>query len=476
MKIIIVGAGFTGVQLAKRLIAERNDVVLIDKDEDTVSQASNRLDCMVLSEKGNSLKMLKEAGIANADALVAVTGSDEINMIICSLVESVYPHVITIARVRNYDYYIDVNESENEGEGRDSRHLYGINYMVHPDVEAIEAIVNAVGHGAVTEAVDFEGSKFELANITIERNSPLDGLTVQEIRKHTDKPFVVAFVEKNGVAMLPSGPTLLHANDRIGFLADKDDLQDFVKLCGTEMQVFHKIAILGAGRIGTGIAERLIKPAKKGLFSRLSSLSRKINQQIVMIEPDEKLAQAAAERFPEAHVIRGEITDDSLIEEEGIQSFDLVIAATHNHEKNMIASAYLESIGVKSTVCLITNSSYSGIARNIGIDVSVPLRDTVIDSILSHLRGRNVSGIHTISEDGLEIMEVTLPEDTKLEGKALKDIAEAGVFLVLLISRNGDESYVIPGGNTELHAGDKLAIIHDTKDTQHITEKFGVQK
>lgn len=475
MKIIIVGAGFTGVQLAKRLIAERNDVVLIDRDEDIVSQVANRLDCMVLSEKGNSLKMLKEAGIADADALVAVTGSDEINMITCSLVESVYPDVTTIARVRNYDYYIDVNESKSEEE-HDSRHLYGINYMVHPDVEAVEAIVNAVEHGAVTESVDFEGSKFELANITIEKNSVLDGLTIQEIRKHTDKSFVVAFVEKEGVAMLPSGPTLLHANDRIGFLADKEDLPDFVGLCGSQLQVFHKIAILGAGRIGTGVAERLIKPAKKGLFNRLSSLKQKFNQKIVIIDPDEKLALEAAERFPEAHVIRGEITDDSLVEEEGISSYDLVIAATHNHEKNMIASAYLESIGVKSTVCLITNSSYSGIARNIGIDVSIPLRDTVVDSILSHLRGRNVSGVHTISEDGLEIMEFTLPDDTKLEGKALKDIAEAGVFLVLLISRNGDESYVIPGGNTELHAGDKLAVIHDTKDTQHITEKFGVQQ
>lgn len=164
MRIVIVGAGFTGVQLAKRLIAERNDVVLIDKDEDTVSQLANRLDCMVLSEKGNSLKMLEEAGIADADALVAVTGSDEINMITCSLVESVYPDVLTIARVRNYDYYIDVNEAETAGVNKDSRHLYGINYMVHPDVEAVEAIVNAVEHGAVTEAVDFEGSKFELAN------------------------------------------------------------------------------------------------------------------------------------------------------------------------------------------------------------------------------------------------------------------------------------------------------------------------
>ncbi|MBQ0166801.1 MAG: Trk system potassium transport protein TrkA [Treponema sp.] len=473
MKIIIVGAGFTGIQLAKRLIAERNDVVLIDKDSDTVAQVANRLDCMVLPANGNSIKTLEQAGIAHADALVAVTSSDELNMITCSLVESMYPDVITIARVRNYDYYIDANESD--GEPRDSRHLYGINFMVHPDVEAIEAIVNAVEHGAVTEAVDFEGSKFELANITIEKNSTLDGLTVQEIRKHTDKSFVVAFVEKEGVAMLPSGPTLLHAGDRIGFLADRDDLQSFVELCGSELRVFHKIAILGAGRIGTGVAEKLIKPAKKGILSRISTLKKKINQQIVIIDPDDKLTQAAAARFPEAHVYRGEITDDSLIEDEGIAAFDLVIAATHNHEKNMIASAYLESIGVKSTVCLITNSSYSAIARNIGIDVSIPLRDTVVDSILSHLRGRNVSGIHTISEDGLEIIEVTLPEDTKLEGKALKDIAEAGVFLVLLISRNEDESYVIPGGNTVLHAGDKLAVIHDTKDTQHITEKFGVQ-
>ncbi len=470
MKVIIIGAGFTGVQLAKRLVSERYDVVLIDKDEETVRHASNRLDCMVVEANGNSLITLEEAGIAKADALVALTESDELNMITCSLADSVYPSCLKIARVRNYDYYKDIEHIDVQN----TRPLYGINYMVHPDFEAAEAIVNAVEHGAVSDIIEFEGSDFEVTSVAIEKGSKLDGIYVQNIKSLTENPFLAAYVEHDNQTFMPTGNTLLQEGDRVGFLTRKEYVDEILALCGSEKRVIKKIAILGAGRIGTRIAERLIKSEKTSFLSRFFGAHKKISQEFVIIDKDDKLAKEAAERFPEANVFRADITDEGFVEEEGLHTFDLIITATHNHELNIVTSAYLNSFKHPRTVCLVTNSSYAEIARNIGIDVAIPIKDVVIDAILSHLRGKNVSRIHTVSEGKLEIIEVKVLHNSKYIGTVLKEIAQAGVFLVLLIKPNGTETYVIPTGNTELHLNDTLVIISHTEKSRSIMENFGV--
>ena len=182
MKIVIVGAGFTGTQLAKRLINGKNDVVLIDNDETTVRHASNRLDCNVIQADGNNLDTLEEAGIETADALVCVTSNDEVNMITCSLVDSVYPNILKIARVRNYAYYANTSAATQKHASKlagENRHLYGIDYMIHPDVEAAEAIVAAVEHGAITDSLQFDNSSYELIRVTVEKGSRLDGIALQ---------------------------------------------------------------------------------------------------------------------------------------------------------------------------------------------------------------------------------------------------------------------------------------------------------
>ena len=184
MKIIIVGAGFTGVQLAKRLVSEKNDVVLIDNDEETVRHTSNRVDCLVVQANGNSLETLESVGIEKADALVALTASDELNMITCSLVDSVYPDVIKIARVRNDEYYANSKllASQKHLETTSSSPLYGINVMVHPDVEAARTIVAAYEHGAVAKVMEFKDSSYAIASVDIEKGSNLEEILVQNIK------------------------------------------------------------------------------------------------------------------------------------------------------------------------------------------------------------------------------------------------------------------------------------------------------
>ena len=222
MKIVIVGAGFTGRQLAKKLINERNEVVLIDNSEEVVRHASNSLDCDVKEMDGNNLENLEEVGIGKADALVCVTANDEVNMITCSLVDSVYPDILKIARVRNFSYYMNTAAAvKKHAETFSGKHrpLYGIDFMVNPDIEAAEAVVHAVESGAVSDVVTFENSEYDISRIPIAQGAPLAGQQLKSVRKLTSKPFLIAYVESGEKTSLPSGPTVLNAGDSIGVLS-----------------------------------------------------------------------------------------------------------------------------------------------------------------------------------------------------------------------------------------------------------------
>ncbi|MBR1403019.1 MAG: NAD-binding protein [Treponema sp.] len=477
MKIVIVGAGFTGTQLAKRLINGKNDVVLIDNDETTVRHASNRLDCNVIQADGNNLETLEEAGIETADALVCVTSNDEVNMITCSLVDSVYPKILKIARVRNYAYYANTSAASQKHASKlssENRHLYGIDYMIHPDVEAAEAIVAAVEHGAITDSLQFENSSFELIRVTIENGSRLDGIALQNMRKLTEKKFVVGYVESAGETSLPSGGTILHGGDCLGILMNRADLPDMLALCGSKVKDVKKIALVGASRIGTIVAERLIHK-KQSKFAKFFGFKSKASQDFVIVDSNEANAKAASEKFPGTRVFCADVTEEGFVEEEGIDKFDLVICATSNYELNMVMAAYIESLGVENSIVLVANAAFGEVARKIGIEVAVPIRDSVVDSIMSHLRGDSVTGIHSVNGGSLEIAEITIPETSEVNGKALKDIAENGKFLLLQVQKTGEEHYSIPVGSTVLDAGDKIVLIINASENETVMKKFGTE-
>ncbi|MBR5096911.1 MAG: NAD-binding protein [Treponema sp.] len=478
MKIVIVGAGFTGRQLAKKLINERNEVVLIDNSEEVVRHASNSLDCDVKEMDGNNLDNLEEVGIGKADALVCVTANDEVNMITCSLVDSVYPDILKIARVRNFSYYMNTAAAvKKHAETFSGKHrpLYGIDFMVNPDIEAAEAVVHAVESGAVSDVVTFENSEYEISRITITQGAPIAGQQLKNVRKLTSKPFLIAYVESGEKTSLPSGPTVLNAGDSIGVLSRKEDIGDLLALCGASVESLDKIALVGAGRIGTLIADRLIKKQDNSFLSKFFGKRVKVGKDFAIVDQDDVFTKEASERYPNARVFKGDITDESFLREEGLTEYDLVICATHNRELNMVVAAYLESLGVGRSVSLVESSTFAQIARKLGVDVPVPLRDTVVDSIMSHLRGKSVTGIHTVSEGQLEIVECVLSPSSKLVGKSLLDIANPGAFLVMLEKKAGSQNYVIPVGSTILDANDQLIIITLAEETEKLLKLFGAE-
>ena len=475
MKIVIVGAGFTGVQLAKCLINEKNQVVIIDNDEDTIRHANNQLDCTSICSDGNNLEILESAGIAKADALVCVTESDEVNMITCSLVDAVYPDILKIARVRNYAYYIKTAKAEKKHAndfGGKHRPLYGINYMIHPDVEAANAIVRAVENGAIGSVITFGNSELEITRMSVEAGSVFDGITLKDIRTKTDIKFLVTYVEKENETSLARGDTTINAGDTLGVLISKIDVPEVLKLCGAEQNVMRKVALIGAGRIGTIVAEKLLPSRTSGISKFFLNFSTKHSQDFVIIDSNDELTKAASEKFPDARVMCADASDENFLREEGITNFDLAICVTHNHEMNMVLAAYLESLGVKQSVSLVSSAAFATIAEKIGVDVPIPLRDSIVDSIMSHLRGKSVKEIHTVSNGKLQIVECEITSGSMVVGKSLREISNPGTFLVLMTKQAAMDNYKIADGNTRLYSGDQVVLISEAENTKKVLSYF----
>lgn len=466
MTVIIVGAGVTGVELARRLIAKKHNVVLIEQNKETARHAANRLDCIVTEASGNDPKVLLEASIQKADALVAVTDSDELNMIICGVAESLAPKVLKIARVRNENYVASLNTAK-EG-------TLGINFLVHPDQEAALAIIHAVEHGAVSDIIAFENSPYQLTCFTIGGGSKLDGIALQNIRSVIEVPFVIVSIEDQGKTAIPSGGTVLQSGMRISILTLPQHIEHFYTLAGFTVTPLKKIALVGIGKIGKRVAEKLIEKRSFSGLRKFFKLRSKPRWEIAIIDKDSSLAKQASEEYPEARIYSGDVTDEAFIEEIALNSFDLIITATQNYELNMITSAYLKTLGIPKTIALVQSSLLSNVAYKIGVDVAIPLKDVTVDTIMSHLGGKNLTRIHTMGAGDLEIIEIAISEDSEAVDKSLKDIAMHGVFLILLVTN--ESGCGIPDGNTILAAHDKLAVIVQVSRSEQIIKFFAGKK
>ena len=476
MKIFIIGAGFTGMQLARALLLEQKNVVLIDNDPERVRDASDQLDCTVLEADGNNLESLEAAGIASADALVTLTADDEINMITCSLVEAVYPRVQTIARVRNYAYYkaADVARRRAMSAVPASRPLFGIDSMLNPEVEAADAISAALEHGAIGSVIELD-AEFGIMTLSIGEGSPLVGVPLAEMSKLEGWHYLVAFVESgDGTTSLPNGQTTLAVGDQVGLVSRLSEIPQLGAYTKTPQEKLRRVVVFGADRVGSLLLARQQEKKHVSLWRRLFGRSAPdANQKLVLVDRDPERCRAAVERFPDVRVLCGDVTDEALLNEEDIFSCDLLVAASGNHELNLVTAAYLKSRGVKKTIALTANSSYGDIARKLGVDVAVPMRGTVVDSIRGRLRGGRVEAVHSVCNHSFEIVEGYISPKSHVAGKRLQDVLDIGSFLVLLYRPADGKGYEMPCGGTVLEADAHVVLITLAGDTRLVARFCG---
>jgi len=464
MHIVIVGAGNTGTQLAKYLINEKHDVSIIESNEYRAKHASNRLDCIVVHNSGNDLSALKNSGITKADALVCVTESDEINMIICGLATSQLTNksgkLLKIARVRNVDY---LNLGHFDG-----NNVLGIDYLIHPGMEVAHSIIKAIEHGVIGEIYSFSDTPYEMGSIDIGEGSAMDGLSLVDYRNLVTYESLVTLVERGDEVMLPSGSTVLKSGDHIHILADGKYLPDIYKIAGDVQKPIRKIGIVGGGELGSLIAEGLLNK-NDNRFSLLKFLSLK-NQRIVIIEQDAKLCGELAARFPSALILNEDISDESFVNEEELDDLDCLITTTANEDLNIITAIFMKSRGIKRTIAIVAGSGHAAMARHLGVDVVIPMPMVVVDSIYSKLMGSGIKEVRSLGNGKVDLIEIEIGENASVIDKPISAFRLSSGGLLLLVNR-GDESF-IPKGGYVFKEGDRIVLIAGTGSKAEIEKYF----
>ncbi|MDR2965061.1 MAG: Trk system potassium transporter TrkA [Treponema sp.] len=459
MKIVIVGAGFTGTQLASHLIQEGHEISLIESNEETARHASNRLDCLVINDIGSNISALEEAGVPAADALICVSESDEVNMIICSMGSSMQKtkKLLKIARVRNTGY----------------KKIIGIDSFIHPDIEAARAVLASLSHGASGNIVTFPGTSYELASVHIKEGSHFDGFSLIDFHSFIRDEGLIALIERGKDCFLPAGSTELCAGDLIYIMARRENMSHVFNLAGrTTETVLKRIGIVGGGQLGSLIAEALLDAHNK--FKKSIKGLSSLGHQLLIIEQDYNICKELATRFPKAIVLNEDITDEDFVAEERLGDLDLIITATPNQELNIVTAVYLKSHGVRRAIATVSTPGYKTIALQLGVDVAIPVKTVVVDSILSHLAGTNIRGMQSLGDGSFEIVEVEIEDGSPAINKPVTDFKLSLGGLVMLVNR-GEISF-IPQGDYVFSAKDKIIIMAKSGGEVELEKFFAAQK
>jgi len=452
MKIVIMGAGNVGVRIARQLIDENKNVVLIERDAEKVKLAMNSLDCMVIHGEANAPETLVEAGIEDADFFIGVTESDELNMIACGMVSSEFSVPYKIARVRNIDY--SQLKISNDS-------FLGIDYVVNPEIEAARAIVRSVRHGATSDIMYFQDSSYEMRTIMAAEESFFVGRTVKEIKDSIGLDFIVAVVLRDQDYIIPSGRTVIMKGDTLYLISDPDTMESIFTWAGKRRVDLKKIIIVGGGRIGRYVADDLLEkePTPDSLFAKLtkSILPRKQKRSIVIIDSDLEVCRNLAEKYPEALIINADVSEEGFLEDGELSHYDLLIAATGNQELNLVTSLYAKSIGIGRTLALVQKNNFLHIASHLNVDTTISLNNSMVNSVLKYIRRGNVKNVHAISGGKLEIIEVSCEEGCSFVGKKISELKLPGETLIIFISH--DKENIIPHGQYTIDYGDHIVLI-----------------
>ena len=455
MNVVILGAGRVGWQLARQLVAEGREVTLIEKDSEAARRAADRLDCRVITGEGNSIGVLKEAGVEGAEFFVSVTESDEINMIACSLVAAEYSEPVTVARVRSVAYSTSRMVR---------RRLYGIDHVINPEIEAARAVIRSLERGAVGTVNPFSESGLSMSSLTVDADSALIDRTVKDVRASNSGEFLLPLILREGRSVVPSGDTVICSGDMLYVIAEPEATDALLASAGTKRREMKRIAVAGGGRIGCCVADYLLGQPENGgvsggMWSRIAGRFRRAatGRSVHFIERDYAVGRQLAERYPNALVTNADISDEEVSEAGLLEGCDLLVSATGNQELNLVSALHAKNHGVARTIALVRKSSYVAMAREMGVDVTVSVTDTMVDSILRILRKGNIRGVHTIAGSDFEIIDFLLEADSPMVGAAVKDLRLPRESLILMVNRG--EAYLLPGGELKIAAGDRLVVI-----------------
>ena len=453
MNIIILGAGRRGIRLARHLIQEKKSVVVVDTNSERCQQVATKLDCMAICGSATDISVLEEAGAAEAGAIIAVTDSDEVNLVACGIAASNFPFAKTIAAIRSISY-LGQHTKENNGK------ILGIDHIINPEEETAKRMSGVIKSRLFSEIISFDDADFILFRVTLTTMSPFIGKTLIDTKKELGGEYIIIGLRRGGETITPNGYTVLEEGDEVAVMAGDDDAENVYRsLCDDKSNIKLK-RIIAVG--GTRICRYL-----------LSSLNKTLLRRMTVIEKNQKICQEFSDEFPQILTINESITDENIWEDERLRLADLMISITENDELNIITASYAKRIGTKKTMALLkTNPNYIQFCANMDIDVTVSTTEATVDAIMKFLRGESVVTLHSIFNGELEVYEFVLGETFSKLGKKLMDVDLKGKCLIAGVKRNQKSDSFVPNGSYEFKVGDTVLVACAHENYDAVTELF----
>jgi len=417
MKIIILGAGQVGGTLAEHLADEQNEIVVVDTDTETLRSLQDRLDIGTVNGEASHPNTLYKAGAEDADMLIAVTNSDEINMMACQVAHSLFNTPTKISRIRSPNYLAHQEQLFTPDN-------IPVDVIIGPEQLVTQSIRQLIANPGALQVMDFADGKVQLVAVRAYYGGPIVGQELRAIRQHMPKVDTrVAAIFRRDRPIIPQGDTVVEADDEVFFIAAKGNIRAVMSELRKVDKPYKRVIIAGGGNIGATLA-----------------LSLEGEYQVKVIEKSYDRCRVLSERLKHSLVLLGSASEPALLGQENIESTDVFCALTNNDESNIMMSMLAKRMGAKKVITLIANPAYADLVGG-EIDIAISPQQITIGSLLTHVRRGDISNVHSLRRGAAEAIEVIAHGDaysSKVVGRRLDEIALSDGVTIGAIVR-GDE-------------------------------------
>lgn len=448
MKVIIIGDGKVGYSLAEHLSKEDNDVTIIDKNPEALRKANEYLDVMCIKGNGVSTKILIEAGVKEADVLIAATASDEMNMV-CCLTAKKLGASHTIARIRDPEYADELSLLKNE---------LGLDMVINPERAAAREIARILRFPQAVNIEVFAKGCVEMVEIRVTDKMPIAGMKLKVISNHISSDILIGAVLRGNQAIIPRGDFQINTGDIIYVVGQPLSVTYFCKKIGLYIQKIKNVMIVGGGRISYYLANALEETGMK----------------VKIIELDHDRCLTLSELLPEALIIHGDGSDDTLLHSENLSEMGAFVSLTGRDEENFMSALMAKQAGVSKVITKISRNNYLNLIKSLGIDSVVNPSQITTNLILLFVRGlKNALGnpiesLYRIVDNQAEALEFTISETTKFLDIPLKKLKVPNDILVAVIVRKN--KIIIPHGNDTIQLGDSVILIAKNRQISDLSD------
>ena len=436
MNIIILGAGQVGGSLTEHLTDEKNDVTVVDSSETALRKLQDRLDIRTVKGDASKPTTLAEAGAERADMLIAVTDSDEVNMLACSIAFTLYGTPTKICRIREVDYLKEERRLFQSG-------AIPVDVTISPEHLVTDAIHQLILNPGSLQVLDFAGGKIRLVAVRAIDGGPIVGRELQEIREHMPSvdTRVAAIFRKSQNAIIPTGSTVVEPEDEAFFIAASENIRAVTSELRKLDAPYKRVMIAGGGKIGASLAKQL-----------------EANYQVKVIELNYNRCRQLSEDLEESIVLNGSASDSKFLQQENIANTDVFCALTNNGESNIMMSMLAKRLGAKKVITLITNPAYAELVGQ-EIDIAISPQQITISSLLTHVRKGDISNVHSLRRGAAEALEITAhgsPKTSKVVGRRLDELDLPPGTTVGAILRGGE--VIIAHGHVVVEEDDHVIL------------------